>query len=79
MIRLQRRKLNMLERNEQADAGFRPEDYERWREVSRQLRAIQRAAILNLRNHQRISDDVMRKLEYEIDLVDAGSASSDRT
>jgi Na+/H+ antiporter len=78
LIRVQRRRLNMLEQNEQADPGSRAEDYERWREISRQVRALQRAAILNLRNHQKISDDIMRKLEYEIDLVDAGTSPSDR-
>jgi Na+/H+ antiporter len=78
LIRAQRRKLNMLENNEGADTGYRPEDYQRWREISRQVRALQRAAILNLRNHQKISDEVLRKLEYEIDLVEAGSSASER-
>ena len=78
LIRAQRRKLNMLENNEGADTGYRPEDYQRWREISRQVRALQRAAILNLRNHQKISDELMRKLEYEIDLVEAGSSASER-
>jgi len=78
MIRAQRRRLNSLDQNEEADAGYRPIDYRRWREVSRQVRSLQRAAILNLRNHQKISDDLMRKLEYEIDLVDAGYSSSEQ-
>ncbi len=78
MIRAQRRRLNSLDQNEEADAGYRPIDYRRWRQVSRQVRSLQRAAILNLRNHQKISDDLMRKLEYEIDLVDAGYSSSEQ-
>jgi monovalent cation/hydrogen antiporter len=78
MIRAQRRRLNSLDQNEEADAGYRPIDYRRWREVSRQVRSLQRAAILNLRNHQKISDDLLRKLEYEIDLVDAGYSSSEQ-
>jgi monovalent cation/hydrogen antiporter len=78
MLRAQRRRLNSLEKNEEVDAGYRPIDYRRWREVSRQVRSLQRAAILNLRNHQKISDDLLRKLEYEIDLVDAGYSSSEQ-
>jgi CPA1 family monovalent cation:H+ antiporter len=78
MIRAQRRRMNSLDQNEEVDAGYRPIDYRRWREVSRQVRSLQRAAILNLRNHQKISDDLMRKLEYEIDLVDAGYSSSEQ-
>ena len=77
MIRAQRRRLNMLDQNEQVDAGYRPVDYRRWREVSRQVRSLQRAAILNLRNEHRISDDLMRKLEYEIDLVEAGYSAAE--
>lgn len=78
MIRSQRRRLNTLDQNEEVDAGYRPIDYRRWRDVSRQVRALQRAAILNLRNHHKISDEVMHKLEYEIDLVDAGYSASEQ-
>ena len=77
MIRAQRRRLNTLDRNEEVDAGDRPVDYRRWREVSRHVRSLQRAAILNLRNEQKISDEVMRKLEYEIDLVEAGYSAAE--
>ena len=82
MIHMQRRKLNTCskkKRGRPTQAFSSRRLRELWREVSRQVRALQRAAILNLRNHQKISDDVMRKLEYEIDLVEAGSASSDRS
>jgi len=72
MIRAQRRRLNTLNQNEEVDAGYRPIDYKRLRDVSRQVRSLQRAAILNLRNEHKISDEVLRKLEYEIDLVEAG-------
>jgi hypothetical protein len=77
MIRSQRRRLNMLDQNEQVEAGYRPVDYRRWREVSRQVRSLQRAAILNLRNEHRIGDELMRKLEYEIDLVEAGYSAAE--
>jgi CPA1 family monovalent cation:H+ antiporter len=77
LIRVQRRRLSILESHSEGDATYRPEDYQRWHEVSSQVRALQRAALLNLRNHQKISDEVMRKLEYEIDLVDAGYSGSE--
>jgi monovalent cation/hydrogen antiporter len=71
LIRLQKRRLNALEANSDAEQGFRPEDNERWDELSRQVRAIQRATVLHLRNQNRINDEVMRKLERELDFADA--------
>lgn len=78
LIRLQRRRLNTIESNSSAEPGNRPEDYVRWRDLSQQVRALQRASLLNLRNHNKISDEIMRKLEHEIDLVDAGYSSADK-
>ena len=74
---MQRRRLSVLESHSEGDATYRPEDYERRHELSSQVRALQRAALRNLRNHQKISDEVMRKLEYEIGLVDAGYSGSE--
>ncbi|HEX4002634.1 MAG TPA: Na+/H+ antiporter [Candidatus Acidoferrales bacterium] len=78
LLRFQRRRLNTIESNNSAEIGYRPEDYARWRELSREIRALQRASLLNLRNHNEISDEVMRKLEHEIDLMDAGFSSADK-
>ncbi len=71
LITLQRRRLNALESNGSAEAGSRPEDYQRWRKLSRQVGAIQRATVLHLRNENKINDEVMRKLERELDLTEA--------
>jgi Na+/H+ antiporter len=71
LITLQRRRLNSLESNGSAEAGSRPEDYQQWRELSRHVSAIQRATVLHLRNENKINDEVMRKLERELDLTDA--------
>ncbi len=71
LIRQHQRRLNALEGNDSAEPGFRSQDYQRWREVLQHVRAIQRATALNLRNENRINDEVMRKLEREIDLVEA--------
>jgi len=78
LLRFQRRRLNTIESNSSAEVGYRPQDYARWRELSKQIRALQRASLLNLRNHNEIGDEVMRKLEHEIDLMDAGFSSADK-
>jgi hypothetical protein len=51
--------------------NYRPEQYDRYLALLRKLRALQRGALLNLRNHNQIGDETMRKLEYELDLVEA--------
>jgi len=71
LIRSYRRRLNALEGNSDAETGYRPQDYERWRGLSRQVGAIQRATILHLRNQNTINDEVTRKLERELDLAEA--------
>jgi monovalent cation/hydrogen antiporter len=75
LIGIQRRRLNALESNESAEHGSRPEDYQRWRDLSKQVGAVQRAAILHLRNQNKINDEVMRKLERELDLTEARYSS----
>ena len=77
LIRMYRRRLNVLEANHSAEPGYRPEDYTQWRELSRQVSAIQHATVLHLRNENKINDDVMRKLERELDLAEARFSTSD--
>ncbi|MGC2333738.1 MAG: Na+/H+ antiporter [Candidatus Acidiferrales bacterium] len=77
LIRLYRRRLNTLVNDKSAERGSRPEDYELWRELSQQVRAIQRATVLHLRNQNKINDEVMRRLERELDLTDARYADSE--
>jgi len=77
LIRMYRRRLNVLEANHSAEPGYRPEDYAQWRELSRQVSAIQHATVLHLRNENKINDDVMRKLERELDLAEARFSTSD--
>jgi hypothetical protein len=67
----------VLESNESAESGSRPEDYQRWRDLSRHVGAIQRATVLHLRNENKINDEVMRKLERELDLTEARYAVSE--
>jgi hypothetical protein len=52
------------------DTGYTPEDYALYGELSGNIRALQRAALLNLRNQNKINDEVLRRLEQELDLFD---------
>ncbi len=76
LIRLQRR-LNLPAGNESEDGGHRREEYDRFRELSAQVRAVQRAAVLHMRDQNEINDELMRTLEQEIDMIEARFASSD--
>lgn len=78
LITVQRRRLNALESNSSMENGSRPEDYQIYRDLSRQISAIQRATILLLRNQNKINDEVLRTLERELDLYEARFSASDR-
>jgi Na+/H+ antiporter len=77
LIRYQRRRLNILEGDFSEDASYRFDDYKRFRELTSQIRSLQRATILHMRNQEQISNEVMRRLEYEIDLLEARFSASD--
>jgi monovalent cation/hydrogen antiporter len=51
-------------------------NYERYRLLGSQLRAVERTAILRLRDQNAINDDVLRTLERELDLMDSRFLSS---
>lgn len=76
LIRVQQHHLNLLPGDHAVDTGYRPQDYERYRELSAQIRALQRAALLNLRNNNKIGDQVLRRLEQELDLFELKFANS---
>lgn len=76
LIRVQHHHLNLLPGDDSVDTGYRPQDYQRFRELSQQIQALQRAALLNLRNHNKIGDQVLRRLEQELDLFELKYASS---
>jgi monovalent cation/hydrogen antiporter len=71
LIRVQRRRLSALEKTDSADGGYKPEDYQHWRDITKQVLAIQRATVLLLRNQNKINDEVMRHLERELDFAEA--------
>ncbi len=77
VIRIYRRRLNALDGSESAESGYRPQDYKRWMDLLRHVAAIQHATVLHLRNQDKINDEVMRRLERELDLTEARYADSE--
>jgi NhaP-type Na+/H+ or K+/H+ antiporter len=75
MIGIQRRRLALLESMESDDDGASAENRERYRELLTHVRGIQRATILHMRNLGEIDDEVMRRLERELDLVEVRYSS----
>jgi monovalent cation/hydrogen antiporter len=78
LIRLQRLRLGLFQEAATTDAshGHGSEQYERFLAFSRQIRAVQRAALLHLYNQHQIGDETLRNLEYELDLLDEQYAIS---
>jgi monovalent cation/hydrogen antiporter len=79
LIRMQHHKLNLLEGKVSTENGDRPQDYARFRELSGHVRSLQRAALLHLRNEDKISDEVLRSVERDLDLFEAQSTTSDHS
>ena len=76
LMHAQRRRLNRLGGTDADDTEHDPKQYDRYLELTRHIRALQRATILNLRNQNQINDETLRKLEYELDLLDAQSSAA---
>jgi len=70
LIRIQKHHLNLLPGPRHAETGYTAGEYERYQELNRSIRALQRAALLNLRNQNKIHDEVLRRLEQELDLFE---------
>jgi CPA1 family monovalent cation:H+ antiporter len=77
LIHFERHRLNLFSDSASQETRHRPEDYKRFRDLSRLVRAVQRAAILNLRNENEINDEVMRKFEHELDSAEGRFEISD--
>ena len=74
--RYYRRRLALLERTyPEAPAAASRVDHG---SLARQLRTVERAIALKLRDENKIHDEVLRTLEHELDLLDARFAESER-
>jgi Na+/H+ antiporter len=51
--------------------GIGPQHYNRYLEVSRKLLKVERQTAVRLRNERRISDELLRELERELDLTES--------
>lgn len=69
LLRRQRLRLGMLEKTP-SEGGFRQTDLRRYDELMRQTGAVQRATLLHLKNLNQINDEVMRRLESELDFAE---------
>ncbi len=63
-----RARLATLNQDGQAGDGIGPQFYNRYIEVSRKLLRIERQTAVRLRHERRISDELLRELEHELDL-----------
>jgi len=77
LIRMQEGRLTLLQSHEPREGDYGVQNYRRFRELATTLLSLQRAAILQLRNEDRINDEVMRRLETELDLIEARDSSLD--
>jgi Na+/H+ antiporter len=75
LIRLQLGRLTLVQGDVTDGRDYGLENFQRYTEVSRKVLALQRAVLLKLRNEERINDQVLRRLETELDLVAARNAS----
>ncbi|HTV57239.1 MAG TPA: Na+/H+ antiporter [Verrucomicrobiae bacterium] len=66
LLRRQQIRMQALEKDPNAKR-FRVADMRRYDELVQRVTAIQRAALLHLRNENKINDEVMRRLESELD------------
>jgi len=70
-----RQRLNLLNENKSGAESSLQSEYREYRTIAMHLRAVERAALIQLWTENQINDDVMRELERELDLEDARFAS----
>lgn len=65
------RRLALAEPDEDEQTDPSPREYQRqYRAVTKKLRAVERATVIELRDKKEISDSVLHTLEHELDLLD---------
>lgn len=71
MIRVQRGRLGMLEPEPRDEKIPAPDNFQRIRFLTQETRAIQRTTLMRLHRENKINDEVLRRLEHELDLLEA--------
>lgn len=70
------RRLASLSKEKTEDDGMSTKELERYRAVLRELLQVERKTAVRLRNEGRINDEVLRRLEHELDLSETRMALS---
>jgi len=70
-----RQRLNLLDESASGVESSLRGEYREYRTIAMHLRAVERAALIQLWTENQINDDVLRELERELDLEDARFAS----
>lgn len=65
-----RGRLTALEPESQQESGLAREENELVRKISKELRDAERRSVLELRDHGKIDDEILRTLQYQLDLRD---------
>jgi CPA1 family monovalent cation:H+ antiporter len=67
-------RLDAVSRTSDEDAVETSKQLQRLRHVNREMRRVERETAIRLRNDRRINDDLLRRLERELDLLDSRAA-----
>lgn len=78
LIRLQQHRRELIDADGSGEGDESRERLEKYRDLSRHVQAVQRATILNLRNQGEIGDEVLRRLQRELDLLEVRFSSAER-
>ncbi len=70
-----RQRLNLVKEADTEANSSVAGDYREYRALAQELRSLERATLIHMRNQNKINDEVLRELERELDLEDARSAS----
>ena len=77
LTRYYQRRLAAVDRRFSKDGQPSEEQLQRQDSLAQQLRTVERSVVLNLRDENKIHDEVLRTLERELDLLDARFADSE--
>jgi len=61
----------LVDEGDSSRDGIDPTFHKRFNDLSRELLRVERQAAVQLRNERRISDELLRKIEHELDLGEA--------
>ena len=72
--RVYKRRLSLVQVDDE-DEGYTQAQYEQYRSATQQLRQTERSTLVRLRDQDAINDEVFRKLQNELDLLEARAES----